>query len=966
MSTPENPVFAFGDFELDPRERRLLRLGTPVSLTPKVFDTLVLLVRNAGSVVSKDELMKAIWPRGYVDESNLVKHVWTIRRALGDSSAGQPFIETVPKLGYRFVAPVATLPRTDRTVQSSDDAPPAADAQTAPAAVLETTAVTKTEDTTVAEIQSSPPELPLAVPEPATPLPTGAPRPAAAAPRRFRLAVVAALVLLVVGGSLWAIALHSASPATGTRIAFVGFTNSSQDASAAWLAPALREMLGTEFGSASTLEIVPEDLVSDASKDLEPASARGYTASALARLRSRLNTDYVVSGSYLAATTADDRTLRVQIALQDARSGTLLATASNRAEVTGLRGVVADLGAQLRGPLGMPAPAAAVTTLVANAQPPTVEVARHVGVAIDALEHSDAARARDELLEAVAQAPDYAPAYAYLAQAWSALGYQQKSLAAAEHAARTAQNLPPEIVQRIRAALFTARYDWKQAATTWADLVRRRPQIVEYRLQLIPALAAAASLPAAQAALTELRQLPAAAGDPRVMLAAADLANKTNAPQLGLKQAQQALVEAKRRDAPGQIASAQYQVAVNQWHLGQLADAQALAQAAIDAYRALGNPYGEARGRLLLAGVLTDLHRSAEASAEHQHAMSLFQAIGDLRGVAGVYQHLGEVLWAAGDRDGAEVATRHALQMGRELGDLALQAWTLRALATIATDEAATDEAAAQYREANLLDERIGGPQSAAYGLGVYADVARLRGDLREATETCERARTAATHATDPQVPLSIALTCAQVSLDRGDIPAATAALEQVIKTSQTLTGFDLYRSNAEFTLAQIAIDAQRWADARALLVQASDTFVKVGSQTGEADAQAQLAMCEQLLAHPQARDIALSRARALRAAITSRQEIYPLEIALAEFAGTTGERSQAVDQLRGLAIDAERRHWISWTLEANVAAWRILVADHRDEAAETLRRDTEHLARIHGSGRILALLHAGAEAKST
>ena len=83
MMAEEKPSFRFGEFELQPAERRLLGDGRPISLTPKVFDTLVLLVERAGHVVSKDELMKALWPRGYVEESNLTKHIWLIRRALG-------------------------------------------------------------------------------------------------------------------------------------------------------------------------------------------------------------------------------------------------------------------------------------------------------------------------------------------------------------------------------------------------------------------------------------------------------------------------------------------------------------------------------------------------------------------------------------------------------------------------------------------------------------------------------------------------------------------------------------------------------------------------------------------------------------------------------------------------------------------------------------------------------------------
>jgi DNA-binding response OmpR family regulator len=95
LSALEKPVYRFGGCELDPQERRLLAHGQPVTLTPKVFDTLVLLVERAGHAVSKDELMTALWPRGFVDESNLTKHIWLIRKALGDGEHEAKYIETV-------------------------------------------------------------------------------------------------------------------------------------------------------------------------------------------------------------------------------------------------------------------------------------------------------------------------------------------------------------------------------------------------------------------------------------------------------------------------------------------------------------------------------------------------------------------------------------------------------------------------------------------------------------------------------------------------------------------------------------------------------------------------------------------------------------------------------------------------------------------------------------------------------
>src|SRR6185312_14574729 len=114
--------------------------GKPIALTPKVFDTLVLLIERAGHVVSKDELMKELWPRGYVDESNLTKHIWLIRRALGEGETESHLIETVPKVGYRFIAPVSTA--EDAASPSAPGATPAADATTTqPAAALPGSAV---------------------------------------------------------------------------------------------------------------------------------------------------------------------------------------------------------------------------------------------------------------------------------------------------------------------------------------------------------------------------------------------------------------------------------------------------------------------------------------------------------------------------------------------------------------------------------------------------------------------------------------------------------------------------------------------------------------------------------------------------------------------------------------------------------------------------------------------------------
>ncbi|HYX20124.1 MAG TPA: transcriptional regulator, partial [Thermoanaerobaculia bacterium] len=116
-------IFEFGSYRLDEAEHRLREGDRVIALKPKVFETLVLLVRNAGHLLSKADLMKALWPDAIVDETNLNKNIWLIRKALGGSGDSAEYIETVPKIGYRFTASVRRVPE-DAAPPAETGAPP--------------------------------------------------------------------------------------------------------------------------------------------------------------------------------------------------------------------------------------------------------------------------------------------------------------------------------------------------------------------------------------------------------------------------------------------------------------------------------------------------------------------------------------------------------------------------------------------------------------------------------------------------------------------------------------------------------------------------------------------------------------------------------------------------------------------------------------------------------------------------
>lgn len=111
VSVREGKYYEFGDFVLDPMRRLLTCAGASVPLTPTLFDTLLYLVEHPGEVVTRDQLLDAIWPRKTVDTANVSQTIFTLRRALATAGAPDQLIVTAPGAGYRFAHPVQVVTR---------------------------------------------------------------------------------------------------------------------------------------------------------------------------------------------------------------------------------------------------------------------------------------------------------------------------------------------------------------------------------------------------------------------------------------------------------------------------------------------------------------------------------------------------------------------------------------------------------------------------------------------------------------------------------------------------------------------------------------------------------------------------------------------------------------------------------------------------------------------------------------
>ena len=136
MTAAPKVFYEFGPFRLDPDKQLLLRQNQPIAITPKAFETLLILVRHSREVVSKEELMKTLWPDSFVEEANLSQNIFVLRKTLGDTPDDRRYIVTLPGRGYRFAEQVRTVSQSSEDSLAPDGSGPAVAVEAAPAEIV--------------------------------------------------------------------------------------------------------------------------------------------------------------------------------------------------------------------------------------------------------------------------------------------------------------------------------------------------------------------------------------------------------------------------------------------------------------------------------------------------------------------------------------------------------------------------------------------------------------------------------------------------------------------------------------------------------------------------------------------------------------------------------------------------------------------------------------------------------------
>jgi len=368
MSQAAKHLYEFGPFRMDPSEGLLLRDGQPIPLAPKAFEALLLLLESSGHLIEKEVLMQKLWPNSFVEDANLSKYIFTLRQALGDGEVGQKYIETVPKRGYRFVAPVQKL-----AAESVEQAP--------------------------AEMLSRVGE------EAKTVTPT----------TRWRVALVGAvlaatavaLVLWLFPGE-WRARLFGSLARPVRTIVVLPLQNLSGDTAQDYFADGMTEALTTDLARIESLQVISR------------TSAIQYKAAkkSLPAIAGELHADAVVegsvqrSGSRIRVTAqlvraSDDRHLWADTYERDFR------------DVLALEDEVAsDIAKQIESRLGGPKPAPPPKIQAVNP-----EAYENYLRANDYFDSFDLQKSIEYYHQAIKLDPNYAPAYAHMAEAYAFLAF---------------------------------------------------------------------------------------------------------------------------------------------------------------------------------------------------------------------------------------------------------------------------------------------------------------------------------------------------------------------------------------------------------------------------------------------------------------------------------------------------------------------------------------------------------------
>lgn len=712
-------IFRFGLFEADAAGGTLTRNGVRVRIQDQPFRVLILLLEKSGEIVSREELRQKLWPEGtYVDfDGSLNVILKKLRAAIDDNSDNPRFIETVPRRGYRFIAPVTGDRKAEppsAVPQPSISAPPA----------------------------QSTSEIPVHKPIPQTFSAIGPLH------RGTLIYALAATALLIVVSTGWIVGRykgwvnsHGSLKTTAVQmrksVAVLGFHSLSGRAEDAWLATALSEMLSTELSGGEKLRLVSGEEVAN----LRIASPWSQTDTldqgTSARIGNALSSDMLVLGSYTTIGSSDHGQIRLDIRMQDARTGEILTEIAEIGSAQDLFRLVSRVGAKLRDHLGVPPLEDTDEAGVLASLPLDPDAARFYALGLSKLRQYDALTAKDLLLQATAADPKFSLGHAMLARAWAQLGFEQKHRDEAKKALDLANDLPRADRMLVEGEYYVSVGNMEQAASVYHALYELFPDNVDYGLRFVDAQARAGYAGQAEDVIHQLRALPSASSDdPRIDLAEAAVMKANRPASLALVRT--AVSKASAQGKKIIYAHARRDECMNLLYGDHPEQASPVCDDAYQIFISSGNRLGAADAMRLLGDYHGSVGQVDQAIADYERALGLLRTLGEHEKTGAILNNMAIDYANQGNLNRAEQLYSDAKSHFEQSGDKQNEATALCNIADILYLRGDLKAAARNYQQALDLIATID-HADAGYAMYRMADLRLTQGNLREAKTLAQR-----------------------------------------------------------------------------------------------------------------------------------------------------------------------------------------------------------------------------------
>jgi serine/threonine protein kinase/Tfp pilus assembly protein PilF len=748
-------------------------------------------------------------------------------------------------------------------------------------------------------------------------------------------------------------------------VAVLSLHNLSGRSDTEWVSTALPEMLTAELAAGQKLRTFPGENIARASADLGLTGKQTLARDTLARMRKYLGSDYVVLGSYFDQGSASEGQIRIDLWLQDAKTGEIATTVSEKGSDSELDDLATRAGADLRRKLGVGEITPSEAALVRASLPSNPEAVRLYSEGLAKLRVVDALGARDLLQRAVAADPEYALGHSALADAWKAMGYDEKAREESGKARNLCSGLSHEERLWIEGRDWELNRKWDKAVEIYRTLFEFFPDNLEYGLHLATAQRQARSVDEALATLAALRRLPPPdRDDPRIDLQQADVFDIKGAYKEQQAAAEAAASRARELGATLLLARALNQQARSFEKQGKLENALRSADEAARISTSAGERAEIAKALTVTGIVRFDQANFAEAVKSYNQALVMQREIGDKRGAATTLNDIANALGEQGDLAGSIKMLNEALAMFREVGDKHSAAAVLGSIAARTLQQGDLSQGKKMLQEGLAASREIGDQERTGTALYNLGEVYRWQGDLKSARKLYQQAEDLSRQIGDQSGVAYALFSLGDILSAEGDLAAARDKYNESMAL-RTQMGEKGNLAESGMALAELLIEEGRAGEAETSLRQEHDEFRREG--LGDDEILADIALARISLAEGKVADA--QRLTSVAHDLLAKSQDFSVRlrasIVSAQVDAAGGNSEEAMRSLQDTIASAKKSGYLGYFLEAQLALGELETTSGKVATGENLLMDVRQQAQQRGF-RLIANKAATASKKPT